>query len=126
MEVFDSLDANVVGPPDNTVRSRQVAGVGRREVVALSHGQVTQLQKVTLQGLLFAMVGIVVGVPLGLTVGHLLWRQFATTLGVVSDATTPWGPILATAPAIVLTGAATAIGPAIAAGRSPNHRPESE
>jgi hypothetical protein len=60
-----------------------------------------------------ALFGIVVGIPLGLAAGQLVWRTFATNLGAVPVATVPvwliaslgrgrpsrWPSILAIAPA---------------------------
>jgi len=77
---------------------------------------------VMLQGLLFGLVGIVVGVPLGLAIGRQVWHRFAQTMGVVPDASTPWGTIFATAAAILVLATLTSIPPAVAAGRSKNRR----
>ena len=77
-------------------------GFVRRQVRATIGWQATAL----------AAIGIVVGVPLGLVVGTLVWRAVADGLGI--DASTSF-PVLAVA--------ATAVGAVVLAARSPGGPP---
>ena len=51
---------------------------------------------VRVQALATMAAALVVGVPLGLVVGRLAWRAFATRLGIVTNPTMPWAWIAAT------------------------------
>jgi ABC-type lipoprotein release transport system permease subunit len=53
----------------------KVLGFLRRQVIAVVGWQATTV----------ALVGIVVGVPLGIAAGRFAWREFATNLGVVPE-----------------------------------------
>ena len=65
-----------------------------------------------------ALVGIVVGAPLGIVVGRAVWDAFAVNIGVVPFAVVDAG-LLSIIVVCVLAGTALiALGPAIAAGRS--------
>jgi hypothetical protein len=64
-----------------------------------------------------AVVGIVIGVPLGVTVGHLVWSAFATNFGVVPDPVVPaWGIAVLAVGALVVANV-LAIGPALVSAR---------
>ena len=65
-----------------------------------------------------ALVGIVVGVPLGVAVGQVVWRAFATNLGAVPVATVPVWLISALAAGVLVVANLLAIAPALAAARS--------
>ena len=73
---------------------------------------------VLLQGLLFALVGVVVGAPLGIAIGRELWRRFAGALGVLDVTTVPWATIGLVAAGTVLAGLLSAIWPSRVAARS--------
>jgi hypothetical protein len=65
-----------------------------------------------------ALVGLVVGVPLGVLAGRLVWRTFATTFGVVPvPVVQPW-PLAALAVAVLAAANLLAVGPALLATRS--------
>ncbi len=65
-----------------------------------------------------ALVGLVVGVPLGVLAGRLVWRTFATTFGVVPvPVVEPW-PLAALAVAVLAAANLLAVGPALLATRS--------
>ena len=86
----------------------KVLGFVNRQVVSTVSWQATTL----------ALVGVVIGVPLGLVVGRTVWDTFANNLGVVPVAVVP---LLLTAAitAGVLVGAnVIAIAPALVATRS--------
>ena len=70
-----------------------------------------------IQGLLFGLVGVLLGTPLGLALGRLLWMGFARTLGIVTDPSMSWGVIAAVAAAVVVVGVLGSVPPALAAGR---------
>jgi ABC-type lipoprotein release transport system permease subunit len=64
-----------------------------------------------------ALVGIVVGVPLGIAVGQWVWRAFATNLGAVpAVVVSPWLLVLL-AGGVLIAANLLAIGPAVAAQR---------
>ena len=73
---------------------------------------------VLLQGLLFALVGVAVGAPVGIAIGRVLWRRFADALGVVDVTTVPWAAIALVAAGTVLAGLLSAIWPSGVAARS--------
>jgi ABC-type lipoprotein release transport system permease subunit len=64
-----------------------------------------------------AVVGIVIGVPLGVAVGHLVWNGFATNLGVVPDPVIPAVGIAVLAIGAVVVANALALGPAFVSAR---------
>ncbi len=66
-----------------------------------------------------ALVGIVVGIPLGVAAGKLIWRDFATNLGVVPVVTVPGWLIAVLGAAVLLVANLLAIVPALAAARAP-------
>ncbi len=70
------------------------------------------------QAMTVTMVGLVVGVPVGIALGRVIWKAFALNVGVVPDPIVdPW--IIVGLGAAVLVGALLlAIGPALAAVRA--------
>jgi predicted lysophospholipase L1 biosynthesis ABC-type transport system permease subunit len=69
-----------------------------------------------------AVVGIMVGVPLGVVAGRVVWRVFALDAGVVAVPVLPGWPIAALAAGVLVAAIAIAIVPAVAAARSPAGR----
>ena len=65
-----------------------------------------------------AAVGIVVGVPLGLAAGRLLWRAFATNLGVVAVPVVPSQTTLLLCLGALVGANLLAIGPAFVSARA--------
>jgi hypothetical protein len=65
-----------------------------------------------------ALVGIVVGVPLGIAAGQLAWRAFAVNLGVVPVSVVSIGLIAALGAGILVVANVLAIAPALVAARS--------
>ena len=64
------------------------------------------------------LVGLVVGVPIGVALGRLVWRAFALNLGVVPDPVVNVWSIVGLC-AVILAGALVlAIGPLLAAARA--------
>jgi ABC-type lipoprotein release transport system permease subunit len=66
-----------------------------------------------------AIIGIVVGVPLGVAVGRLVWHAFATNLGVFAGPVTTAWVIVAVAVAALVAANLLAVVPAVIAARSP-------
>lgn len=65
-----------------------------------------------------ALVGIVGGVPLGVALGQLVWKAFATNLGAVPVATVPAWLIAVLAVGVVVVSNLLAVVPALVAARS--------
>jgi putative ABC transport system permease protein len=65
-----------------------------------------------------ALFGIVVGIPLGVATGQLVWRAFATNLGAVPVATVPVWLIAVLGAGVLVVADLLAIAPAVAAARS--------
>jgi predicted lysophospholipase L1 biosynthesis ABC-type transport system permease subunit len=86
----------------------KVIGFVRRQIAAAVCWQATTV----------ALVGLIVGVPLGVLAGRLVWRDFAINVGVVPVAVVP--PLLLAALAVAVLAAANvlAVGPALLATRS--------
>jgi ABC-type antimicrobial peptide transport system permease subunit len=83
-------------------------GFVRRQVAAAVCWQATTV----------AAVGIVVGVPLGLIAGRLIWHAFATNLGVVPVVVFPVGAIVLLGAGVVLMANVLAAGPALVSARA--------
>jgi hypothetical protein len=65
-----------------------------------------------------ALVGIVIGVPVGIAVGRGVWGVFAHSLGVLSVTTVTAWVIIVVAAATIVVANVLAIGPAFVASRS--------
>jgi hypothetical protein len=64
-----------------------------------------------------ALVGVVVGVPVGIAAGHEVWRAFATNLGVVPDPVLPVWALVAVAAGVLVVANVLAVGPALVSAR---------
>jgi len=64
-----------------------------------------------------ALVGIVVGIPLGTLAGRLIWRAFATNLGAVPVPTVPAWTITGLALGVLVVANVLAVAPAVASAR---------
>jgi ABC-type lipoprotein release transport system permease subunit len=53
------------------------------------------------QSLVFGTVAAMIGIPIGVAVGRLVWRVVTDELGAVTTATVPWGRVLAVAPVVL-------------------------
>jgi hypothetical protein len=98
-----------------SVRSR------RRELGTLRALGFTGAQlrtSVRVQTLVVMAAALAVGIPLGLVVGRLSWRAFATRLGVVTDPTMPWLWIAVTVLGGLLAALVAAAVPARVAART--------
>jgi ABC-type antimicrobial peptide transport system permease subunit len=89
-------------------RLLKVLGFVRHQVAAVVCWQATTI----------AVIGVIVGVPLGLALGEFVWRAFATNFGVVPVVVVPSLVIAALAAAVLVAANALAAGPALLAARS--------
>ena len=64
-----------------------------------------------------ALVGIVIGVPLGIIVGRVVWNAFATNLGAVPVAAVPGSTIATLAIGVLVVANALAVIPAVTSAR---------
>jgi ABC-type antimicrobial peptide transport system permease subunit len=69
------------------------------------------------QATTIALVGIVVGVPLGIVIGRAVWTAFATNLGAVPVPTVPRWTIVALALGVLVFANLLAVVPAMASAR---------
>jgi hypothetical protein len=90
--------------------------VGLLKAVGFVNGQVAST--VAWQSTTLAVVGIVVGVPLGVVVGRAVWTTFADNLGVVPVTVVPIWLIASLAGAVLVVANVIAVAPALAATRS--------
>ena len=74
-------------------------------------------QVVTWQGLTIAVLGLLVGLPVGVLVGRALWRLVADGLGVVTSVTVPALTLVLVSIVALVIGPVLTIGPAPAAAR---------
>jgi hypothetical protein len=95
--------------------ARRRREIGLLKALGFVNGQVGAA--VCWQATTVALVGIVVGIPLGLVVGQAVWRAFATNLGAVPVATVPVGLIAALAAGVMVVANLLALAPALAAAR---------
>jgi ABC-type lipoprotein release transport system permease subunit len=65
-----------------------------------------------------ALVGIVLGIPLGVAVGQVVWRTFALNLGAVPTSVVPVSVIVALGAGVLVVDNLLALVPAVAAARS--------
>ncbi len=90
--------------------------VGLLKVVGFVNRQV--VSTVSWQATTLALVGVVVGVPLGLVIGRTVWNAFANNLGVVPIAVVPLLVTVAIIAGVIVAANVIAIAPALAAARS--------
>jgi hypothetical protein len=95
--------------------SRRRREMGLLRVLGFTNRQV--ISAVSWQATTLALVGIVVGVPLGVVGGKATWHLFAAQLGVVPVAVVPVVPVVALAVGVIVAANLIAIGPAVAASR---------
>jgi ABC-type antimicrobial peptide transport system permease subunit len=73
---------------------------------------------VSWQATTLAVVGIIIGVPIGLIAGRAAWDLFAGHLGVVPRSVVPVWLIAVLAVGVIVVANVLAVGPALAATRS--------
>jgi hypothetical protein len=92
----------------------------RRELGLLKALGFVRLQSaaaVCWQATTVALVGVVVGVPVGIAAGHEVWRAFAANLGVVPDPVLPVWALAAVAAGVLVVANVLAVGPALVSAR---------
>jgi FtsX-like permease family len=87
------------------------------KVLGFVHRQVRA--SVLWQATTVALVGIVLGVPIGLVVGNLVWRTYAGNIGVVPLVVIPIALLAAIVVGVVVVGDVLAAVPAVLAARAP-------
>jgi ABC-type antimicrobial peptide transport system permease subunit len=86
----------------------------RRELAvvrALGFDRLQVRRSVRVQGVVATLGALLVGVPVGVLVGRLLWRSFAESLGVLPDSPGPTGPILVTVTAALFLAVIASVVP---------------
>jgi len=96
--------------------SRRRREIGLLKVLGFVNRQVASA--VVWQSTTLALVGIVIGVPLGIVAGRTIWRAFANNLGVVPVSIVPIWLAGALVAGVVIVANMLAIGPALLATRS--------
>jgi hypothetical protein len=96
--------------------SRRRREMGLLKALGFVNGQI--VASVAWQATALALVGIVVGVPLGTVLGGRVWDAFAGNLGAVPVAVVPWWLIAGIVLGIVVVADLLAVAPALAARRS--------
>ncbi len=96
--------------------SRRRRETGLLKVLGFVNSQVIWV--VSWQATTLALVGILIGVPIGLIAGRATWDLFANNLGVVTVSVVPVWLIGALAVVVIVVANLLAIGPALTATRS--------
>ena len=69
------------------------------------------------QATTFVSAALVIGLPIGIAIGRVVWNVFATNLGTLPEAVTPSLPLLLTIPGAIVIANVIAIVPGVLAGR---------
>ena len=96
--------------------SRRRREVGLLKVLGFVNGQVASA--VAWQATTLALVGIVIGVPLGVVVGRAIWQAFANNLGAVPVSVVPIWLIGLLVAGVLVVANLIAVAPALVATRS--------
>jgi ABC-type antimicrobial peptide transport system permease subunit len=75
------------------------------------------LTTVGVQSATLLAIGVIVGLPVGVALGRVIWTLVADGLGVPAEPTVPSGALIALVPAALLAAALIALCPALAAAR---------
>ena len=96
--------------------SRRRREVGLLKVLGFVNRQV--VSTISWQATTLALVGVVVGIPLGLVIGRTVWNAFANNLGVVPVTVVPVLVVAAIAAGVLVFANVIAMAPALVATRS--------
>jgi hypothetical protein len=96
--------------------TRRRREVGLLKVLGFVNGQV--VSTVAWQATTLALVGIVIGLPLGVVVGRAVWRAFANNLGVVPVSVVPISLFALLVAGVLVVANLIAVAPALVATRS--------
>jgi putative ABC transport system permease protein len=96
--------------------SRRRREIGLLKALGFENSQVASA--VAWQATTLALLGTVIGVPLGIVAGQLVWRAFAANLGVVPVAVVPVWLVVGLAAGVIAAANILAVVPAVAAART--------
>ena len=96
--------------------ARRRREIGLLKVLGFVNSQVGSV--VAWQATTLAAIGIIVGAPLGVVIGRVVWRAFANNLGAVPVSVVPIWFLVALLAGVVIVANLIAIGPALVATRS--------
>jgi len=96
--------------------SRRRREIGLLKVLGFVNRQVAAA--VAWQTMTLALIGIIVGVPLGVVVGRATWKAFANNLGAVPVSIVPIWLVVVLVAGVIVVANLLAIGPALVAMRS--------
>jgi putative ABC transport system permease protein len=86
------------------------------EAIGFVHWQVRA--SIVMHAVALVFVAMVIGIPVGVVAGRLIWKSFAYELGIVSLPVIPFGLMIAAIAAAVVLAAVVALAPAFWATRS--------
>jgi putative ABC transport system permease protein len=90
--------------------------IGLLKVLGFVNHQVASA--VAWQATTLALIGIVIGVPLGVVAGQAIWKAFANNLGAVPVSIVPIWLVVVLVAGVLVVANVLAIGPALVATRS--------
>jgi ABC-type antimicrobial peptide transport system permease subunit len=96
--------------------SRRRRETGLLKALGFVKGQIASA--VAWQATTLALVGIVIGVPVGIVAGRLVWKAFATNLGVVPVPVVPIWLVVGLVACVIVVANLLAVAPALAAART--------
>ena len=96
--------------------ARRRREIGLLKVLGFVNRQVASA--VAWQATTLALIGIIIGVPLGVAAGQAIWKAFANNLGAVPVSVVPMWLVGGLAAGVIVVGNLLAIGPALVATRS--------
>jgi ABC-type antimicrobial peptide transport system permease subunit len=96
--------------------ARRRQEIGLLKVLGFVKGQVASV--VSWQATTLALIGIVIGIPVGLVIGQATWRAFASNLGAVPVSVAPIWLIAALITGVLVVANLIAAGPALVAAHS--------
>ena len=96
--------------------SRRRRETGLLKALGFVKGQIASA--VAWQATTLALIGIVIGVPVGIVAGRLVWKAFATNLGVVPVPVVPIWLVVGLVACVIVVANLLAVAPALAAART--------
>jgi ABC-type lipoprotein release transport system permease subunit len=96
--------------------ARRRREMGILKVIGFVNGQV--VAAVAWQATTLALIGMVIGVPLGIVAGRQVWNAFATNLGAVPLSVIPFGLLALLVVGVLVAANLLAVAPALVARRS--------
>ncbi|MGZ6978515.1 MAG: ABC transporter permease [Acidimicrobiia bacterium] len=85
-------------------------------VIGMRRGQIAR--SVVMSALLLTTIAVVVGIPVGIVAGRLVWRGSTESLHALTDPATPWLTVLLAVPVTLALGVVLAAWPAHRAGHA--------